>query len=149
MAPIVETIEISRRPEDVFSYMTDPSRQTEWQESLVSSRLEGGGPAAVGSKVTQTRRIGRMERKMTMEVTEVSPPRRFAFRGIDGPVRAIGGGTVEPLEGGAQSRVTTQLDFEGHGIGKLLIPLVVRRQARKELPRNQQKLKERLETSAA
>jgi uncharacterized protein YndB with AHSA1/START domain len=149
LAPIVETIEISRRPEDVFSYMTDPSRQTEWQESLVSSRLEGGGPAAVGSKVTQTRRIGRMERKMTMEVTEVSPPRRFAFRGIDGPVRAIGGGTVEPLEGGARSRVTTQLDFEGHGIGKLLIPLVVRRQARKELPRNQQKLKERLETSAA
>jgi uncharacterized protein YndB with AHSA1/START domain len=149
LAPIVETIEISRRPEDVFSYMTDPSRQTEWQESLVSSRLEGGGPPAVGSKVTQTRRIGRMERKMTMEVTEVSPPRRFAFRGIDGPVRAIGGGTVEPLEGGARSRVTTQLDFEGHGIGKLLIPLVVRRQARKELPRNQQKLKERLETNAA
>lgn len=86
---------------------------------------------------------------MTMEVTEHSPPRRWAFRGIDGPVRAIVSGTVEPLGDGAWSRLTIELDFEGHGIGKLLVPLVVRRQARGELPRNQQALKERLESGAA
>ena len=148
MAAIVESIEISRRPEDVFSYVTDPSRLGEWQESLVSARMEGGGPPAAGSRMTQTRRFGRSERTMTMEVTEYNPPRRWAFRGIDGPVRAIGQGTVEPLEGGARSRVTIELDFEGHGIGKLLVPIVVRRQAQRELPRNQQKLKERLESGA-
>jgi hypothetical protein len=98
--------------------------------------------------VTQTRRIGRGERTMTAEVTEHSPPRRWAFRGIDGPVRAIGKGIIEPLEDGARSRVTIELDFEGHGIGKLLVPIVVRRQARRELPKNQQNLKERLESSA-
>jgi hypothetical protein len=64
-------------------------------------------------------------------------------------VRAVGKGTVEPLENGARSRVTVELDFEGHGIGKLLVPLFVRRQAQKELPRNQQNLKERLESNAA
>ena len=31
MAPIVESIEISRSPEDVFSYVTDPSHLPEWQ----------------------------------------------------------------------------------------------------------------------
>jgi hypothetical protein len=86
---------------------------------------------------------------MTMEVTEHSPPRRFGFRGIDGPVRAFGTGSVEPLDNGARSRVTIELDFEGHGIGKLLVPLVVRRQATRELPRNQQRLKERLESGGA
>jgi hypothetical protein len=86
---------------------------------------------------------------MTVELTEYNPPRRWAFRGIDGPVRAIGQGTVEPLEDGTRSRLTIELDFDGHGIGKLLVPLVVRRQARSELPRNQRKLKERLESSAA
>ena len=148
MTAIVETVEISRPPEDVFSYMTDPSHFEEWQESLVSTRMEGSGPPAVGSKMTQTRKIGPGERTMTMEVTEHSPPRRFAFRGIDGPVRAIGKGTIEPLEGGARSRVTVELDFEGHGVGKLLVPLFVRRQARNELPKNQQNLKERLESGA-
>jgi uncharacterized protein YndB with AHSA1/START domain len=148
VAPIVESIEISRRPEDVFSYMTDPSHLSEWQESLVSANPEGGAPLGLGSRVTQKRRIGRRERTMTMEITEASPPRRWAFRGIDGPVRAIGKVTVEPLDDGKRSRVTIEHDFEGRGIGKLLVPLVVRRQTQKELPGNQEKLKERLERRA-
>jgi hypothetical protein len=42
--------------------------------------------------------------------------------------------------------VTIELDFEGHGIGKLLVPLVLHRQARNEMPANCRKLKQRLET---
>jgi uncharacterized protein YndB with AHSA1/START domain len=147
MAPIVSSVEIARRPEDVFSYVTDPSRLAEWQESLVSARAEGAGPPAVGSKMIHVRRVGRGERTMTMEMTELNPPRTWAVRGIDGPVRAIVKGTVEPLDG--RSRATIELDFEGHGIGKLLVPLVVRRQAKGELPRNAQHLKEVLEAQAA
>jgi hypothetical protein len=40
------------------------------------------------------------------------------------------------------------LDFEGRGLGKLLVPLVVRRQARGEMPKNSLKLKQLLESSA-
>ena len=149
MAAMVESIEVGRSPEDVFSYAVDPSHLAEWQESLVSVRQEGDGPIAVGTRTIHTRRVGRGERTMTMELTEHDPPRAYAFRGVDGPVRAIGSVTVDPLEGGARSRVTIDLDFEGHGLGKLLVPLVVRRQARDELPRNLRNLKQRLESSAA
>jgi hypothetical protein len=57
----------------------------------------------------------------------------------------------EPLEAGARSRVTISLGFETHGIGKLLMPLalVARRQARSEMPRNMQRLKQRLEGDAS
>jgi hypothetical protein len=78
--------------------------------------------------------------------TELDPPRGWAGRGIDGPVRGIIRGTTEPIGGGERSRVTIALDFEGRGIGKLLIPLVVRRQARTEMPKNLQRLKQRLES---
>lgn len=149
MAPIVNSVEISRSPEDVFSYVTDPSRLPEWQESVVSVRREGDAPLTVGSRVVTTRRIGRREQAMTMELTELNRPSSWAVRGIDGPVRGIVRGTIEPLGDGERSRVTIELDFEGHGIGKLLVPLIVRRQARTEMPRNQQKLKERLETGGA
>jgi uncharacterized protein YndB with AHSA1/START domain len=148
MAPIVSSIEISRPPQEVFAYVTDPSRLAEWQESLISSRPEGGGPPAVGSKAIMTRRVGRRERTMTMQLTNFSPPRSWGARGIDGPIRAIVNGTVEPLEGEAGSRVTIELDFEGHGLGKLLVPLVVRRQAQRELPRNLRSLREHLESGA-
>ena len=148
MAPIVSSIEIARPPEEVFAYVSDPSRLAEWQESVVSAHAEGGGAPAVGSKVVTTRKIGRLERTMTMEMTNISPPRSWAVRGIDGPVRGVVNGTVEPLDDGARSRVTIELDFEGHGLGKLLVPLVVRRQAQKEMPKNQRNLKERLESGA-
>jgi uncharacterized protein YndB with AHSA1/START domain len=145
VAAIVESIEISRAPEDVFSYLTDPARLPDWQESLVDSSLEGDGPVAVGSRFAQTRNVGRGERKMTLEMTRLDPPRRFAVRGIDGPVRGMVEGTVEPLEDGARSRVTLELSFEGHGIGKILVPLMVQRQARSEMPKNMQSLKAQLE----
>jgi len=47
---------------------------------------------------------------MTMQLTNFSPPRSWGARGIDGPIRAIVNGTVEPLEGEAGSRVTIELD---------------------------------------
>ena len=148
MAPIVTSIEIARPPEDVFAYVTDPSRLAEWQESVVSTRVDEGGPPGVGSRVTQTRRIGRREQTMTSEITEITPPRSWAVRGVDGPVRGMVKGTVEPLDEGERSRVTIVLDFEGHGIGKLLVPLVVRRQAASQMPSNMRNLKERLESGA-
>jgi uncharacterized protein YndB with AHSA1/START domain len=146
MAPIVNSIEISRRPEDVFTYLTNPSHLPDWQESAVSVR--GGAPLAMGSRVVVTRRVGRMERSMTNEVTELNPPKSWSLRGTDGPIRGKVKGTVEPLGDGERSRVTLALDFEGHGIGKILLPLVVRRQAQAEMPRNLQKLKELLESGA-
>jgi uncharacterized protein YndB with AHSA1/START domain len=146
MAPIVSSIEIARPPDEVFAYLMDPSRQAEWQESLVSARAEGPGPPTVGSKLITTRKVGRGERTMTMELTDINEPRSWAARGIDGPIRAIVYGAVEPLDDGARSRVRIELDFEGHGIGKLLVPLVVRRQAQREMPRNMLSLKERLES---
>jgi uncharacterized protein YndB with AHSA1/START domain len=149
MAAIVESIEIARRPEDVFAYVTDASHFPEWQESVVSARREGDAPLAVGSRTVVTRRVGRRELSTTEEVAELRPPRSWGFRGVGGiPVTGIANGTIEPLDGGKRSRVTIALEFEGHGIGRLLVPLVVRRQARRQLPRTQQQLKDMLERPA-
>jgi uncharacterized protein YndB with AHSA1/START domain len=149
MAPIVESVEISRRPEEVFPYATDPARLSEWQANVVSTVPEGSGPITAGSRLKHVRRIGRAERPMTIEITELTPPRHWALRGLDGPIRPVATGTIEPLDDGERSRATIELDFESHGIGKLLVPLVVRPQAKWELPGNMQRLKERLEGGAS
>jgi uncharacterized membrane protein len=144
VAAIVESIEIARRPEDVFAYIDDLASHGEWQEQVVSAQVDTEGETKVGTRSTEKRRMGKREQTMTYEVTEREPPRSFAFRGIDGPIRAVGRATIEPLDDGARSRVTLNLDFEGHGLGKLMLPLV-RSQARKQVPKDQQHLKERLE----
>ena len=44
-----------------------------------------------------------------------------------------------------RAHLTITIDFEGHGIGRVLVPLVVSREARKEMPANLAALKQRLE----
>ena len=148
MAPLTHTVEIDRSPQDVFAYVTDPERFPEWQEAVVRAHRIGDGPITQGTKVSLTRRMGRREQTMTSELTEYDPPRGYAFRVIDGPVRALGEGRFEPVDDGRKTRFTFDLDFEGHGIGKLLVPLVVRRQAAKELLESHAQLKRRLESEA-
>jgi uncharacterized protein YndB with AHSA1/START domain len=145
MAPITTTTEVARPPEEVFAYATDPTRFVEWQRNVVGGHMDTHGPINVGTRCLTTRRIGFAERAVTSEVTHINPPQTWGVRGIDGPIRAIVNVTVAPLDEGPKSRLTIELDFEGHGIGKLLVPLGVRKQASKEMPANLRTLKERLE----
>jgi uncharacterized protein YndB with AHSA1/START domain len=144
MAPIVVNAEISRRPADVFAYVTDPTRLVEWQESVTKGESLDL-PVRVGTRARVTRRVGRREMTQAAEIAELTPPTHWAVRGLDGPVRGNVNGTIEPLDDGMRSRVTIELDLQGHGIGKLLVPLFVKRKAEDEMPRNMQHLKERLE----
>jgi uncharacterized protein YndB with AHSA1/START domain len=144
MPPIITSTEIGRPPDEVFAYAIDPSKFPEWQQGVVSGHMDAP-TTRVGSKCTTVRRIGGREREVTTEITEYDPPRRWADRGIEGPIRAIVGVTVEPLTDGARSRLSIEVDFTGHGIGRLLVPLVVRRQAASEMPGNMERLKQRLE----
>ena len=148
MAPIVETVEIAKSPQEVFAYLDDLSRHGEWQEQIESVEVQTDGPTRVGSRAVDTRRIPGGRRRMTYEITEHDPPRRAAFQGLDGPIRPRGSVTVEPLDDGRRSRVTLELDLVGHGFGKLIAPLA-RQDARKHVPKDQARLKERLESGAA
>jgi uncharacterized protein YndB with AHSA1/START domain len=148
MAPIVESVEIARPPEDVFRYVTDPDHLREWQSSVVDVKKEEAGPVHPGSRVVVTRQLKGRTQPMTMQVAELEPPRHWVIRGLDSPIRGSVDGTVEPVGEGDRSRVTIKLDFEGRGIGKVLVPLVVRRMAAKEMPQNMQRLKQRLESGA-
>jgi uncharacterized protein YndB with AHSA1/START domain len=145
VAPIVSTVEIERSPDEVFAYVTDPSRFAEWQANVVAGGIENDHQPAVGSKCVTTRRIGRAERTARQEIIELDPPRRWSVRGVDGPVRADVDVEVEPLDDGARARVTISLQFTGHRIGKLIVPLFVRPSAPKEVANSCQNLKQQLE----
>src|SRR3954471_2449139 len=146
MAATVVSVEVDRPQEEAFAYVTDPSHFAEWQAGVVGGSSGAGANETVGAKCTPTRSIGGSERTSTSELTTLDRPSRWSVHGIDGPIRATVEVTVEALE--SRSRVTIAVDFEGHGIGKLLVPLMVRRQAEKEMPGNLRKLKERLERPA-
>src|SRR6266540_6063232 len=138
MAPLVSTIEVARPPQEVFDFATNPVHFGQWQRDVLSVRMLDD------SRFATTRRISGAERTMIQQITHNDPPHRWAARCIEGPIRPHATITVEPVDGGARSRVTFTLDFEGHGLGVPLIP-VVRHQAAKGAPTSYQNLKRLLE----
>ena len=106
------------------------------------------GTPRVGAQCSTTRRIGGANRPATSQLTHIDPPRTWGVHGIDGPIRAMVDLTVEPLTE-TRSRLTIAVNFEGHGIGKILVPLLVRREAQKEMPANLVMLKKRLEAATS
>jgi uncharacterized protein YndB with AHSA1/START domain len=150
MAPIVTSAEIDRPAGEVFACATDPARFREWQKGVVDGHMDGPasgtGTPAVGAKCVTTRRIGGANRPSTSELVAIDPPRTWSVRGTDGPIRAAVDVLVEPVTG-SRSKLTISVDFTGYGIGKVLVPLMVRREARKEMPENMAALKQLIETS--
>ena len=139
MDPLVTTIEVARPPAEVFALATDPTRWSEWQPDVVHVEVLDGG------RLATTRRMSGGARTIVQEVVRAEPPRIWAVRGVDGPIRPSASIAVEPLDAGARSRVTFTLDFEGHGLGVPLLPLV-RRQAEKGAPMSYENLRRLLES---
>jgi len=148
MAPIITSADIDRPAAEVFAYATDPARFSEWQKGVVDGHMDdqadGAHVPAVGAKCVTTRRIGGANRPSTSELVQIDPPKAWAVRGTDGPIRATVNVLVEPLTD-SRCRLTISVDFIGHGIGKMLVPMMVRREARKEMPENMAALKRRIE----
>jgi uncharacterized protein YndB with AHSA1/START domain len=143
MSAFVSTIDIDRPADEVFAYATDPARFPEWQRDIVKVSIEGRD---VGSRFTTIRSIAGSKRSMTQEITENTPPRTWAARGVDGPIRPTATVEVEPLDAD-RCRATFGLEFDGRGVAAALAPLV-RRVAAKGAPASYQRLKIKLETDA-
>jgi uncharacterized membrane protein len=143
----VQSIEINRRPEDVFAYIDDLERHGEWQSQIISVTRETDGPTRVGTRATDLRRVPGGKQAVTYEITEHDPPRKASFRGLNGPVRPVGTVTVEPA-GEDRSKVTLELDLQSHGLLGLIVGPLARSQSRKLVPEDQKRLKERLESGA-
>jgi uncharacterized membrane protein len=144
---IKHSIEINRPAEEVFAYLDQLDRHGEWQSSLVSARVETDGPTRVGTRVVERRKVPGGARDIPYEITRHEPPRSASFRGTAGPVRPVGTVTVDRV-GRSSSRVTIELDLEGHGVGKLLA-VFARRHAANEVPQSNEKFKQLLESGAA
>jgi len=145
MTPITGSIEISRPPQAVFDYVGDLSRHKEWQSALVDVQLEDDGPTKLGTKVKETRLVTGGKQSYEYEITQWEPPRVSGFKVLSGPVRPEGTITFTPLDDGDRTRVDFQMEFHGHGFGKLLTGLATR-DARKHVPTDLAALKARCES---
>ncbi|MBA3630938.1 MAG: SRPBCC family protein [Actinobacteria bacterium] len=148
MAHIARTIEIDRPPEEIFDYITDLDRLTEWATMVKETRDLGERPIKQGTTFSQTvKAAGSVDIDCDWQVKQLERPRHVHYEAT-----APGGGemqmsqTVTLLDGG-RSRVEIDLDYEVPGgiLGQIADKLVFEGQNEKEADASLANLKRILE----
>lgn len=116
---------IDRGPGEIWAYVADIERHTEWM-NVDEARLLSGRPDQVGARATERMTVGGLRRSAELEVSVAEPGRRIAWRVLRG---VPFGGTVSvellPVEPG-RTRVRYTAELELHGLWRLLAPFAAR-----------------------
>jgi len=102
------TIHIERSQHEIFDFMADPSNDTKWRDSAVSSEWVSEGPIGVGSKLKSVDKLLGRKLESTSEVTVWDPPHRYSQKSLGGPLPFELTITLDPEGSG------TQVTLEGH-----------------------------------
>lgn len=114
MINIEKSIVISKPVEEVFAFVTDGSKASQWQGGLEAVE---GQANAVGDQYTEVRKFLGREMRSVMEITAFEPNRRWAARVLKGPVPYEVSVQFEPQ--GQGTRLTTRVDGEPTGFFKV------------------------------
>ena len=85
---------------DVWDYMSDVGRWSEWAPTVLECRVRGGGTLQPGAWVEQRARDMGLNHNRSEQVTAVDPPRSMAFVGTMGTSVARWGMEFEPAGDG-------------------------------------------------
>jgi uncharacterized protein YndB with AHSA1/START domain len=117
------TVAIARPVDEVFDFVADGEKCTQWRPGVLDIRRESGD--GVGTRYSQGVK-GPMGRRIAADyvVTVFEPGRGLEFETVAGPVRPHGRYDLEPAEG---TRLTFALDAELGGLRGLLMGSQVQR----------------------
>ncbi len=122
MVKVEASVDINRPIEEVFAYVTDPTKKPEWSSLTLECTLEGSGPIGVGSRIRTIGKFLGRRLESTAEVTRYDAPSHFAMREISGPGHLEIERQLEPIAQGTRYR--SRLVGESGGLFKLADPIL-------------------------
>jgi len=146
MVHVEERVTINRPIEEVFSYLSDIERQSDWVSSLSESRKTTSGPTSVGTRYHQVVKLLGRRMEIECEITGYEPPTLYAFRGKNGPLHAEMRFTL--ASEGTGTVVTQVVEGESGGFFKLADPILARTM-QKQFAADLETLKTMLESGIA
>jgi uncharacterized membrane protein len=138
-------IKIERPIDEVFAFVADQSKLSQWQTGLVESGLTSEGPTDVGSTYRYVFELFGRSLEATGVITEFEPPRMYGFKAVSGSFPVSGSFTFVETWGG--TRVTFAGELQQKGVsrmaGRMMGPML-----ETQLDANFERLKEILESEA-
>ena len=119
---IEQTFFVSRPPEVVFDYLTNPAHLADWQTSKTSVEQLTDGAPRLGTRFRErTKPPGGKEFEQIVEFTEFDRPVRVHAHIVEGPYPIDGTWSFEP--DGAGTQVHFVADGELRGVMRMLQPV--------------------------
>jgi carbon monoxide dehydrogenase subunit G len=106
---------IAAPPDEVFAYLSDLEKLSEWQAGVVSAQPTSDGPMGVGATALVTREIMGKRVEAPLTVTEYDPPRRLAIGSEVSGVKAHGTLDFSPADEGRATDLTFAMEIRGSG----------------------------------
>src|SRR3954453_4034370 len=121
------TTTINRPIDEVFAFLADGTNDTKFSPRVQEIRKTTDGPPGGGTVFQSTGKDAGMKSNREFELTEFQQPAkiRWTERSKNAITVANGGYDLEPAGDGA-TKVTIFNEFEGHGFGKVILPLAAR-----------------------
>jgi uncharacterized protein YndB with AHSA1/START domain len=140
------TTVVDRPIEEVFAFLADGENDPKFSARVQQIEKKTDGPPGVGTVYASTVKDAGVTTQREFEITEFEAPTRirWAERSKNQITASEGGYDLAPEGGG--TRVTLHNVLEGHGFGKLILPLALR-SARKGADDFGQAIKSAVESS--
>jgi hypothetical protein len=100
---------LAHEPDAVWEFLTSATNDVNWRKPwVVSVRQVTPGPLAVGTRYETVYRFFGQLQSVIVEITELDPPRRMAWKQVDSPtvVSNVGSYDLAPVAGGTRFTVT-------------------------------------------
>src|SRR3954467_1263082 len=121
------TTTINRPIDDVFAFLSNGENDKKFSPRVQEIHKSTDGPPGVGTVFASTVKDACMTSQREFELTEFEQPKkiRWTERSKNSVTVPNGGYDLTP-DGDGSTRVTIFNDFEGHGFGKVIVPLAAR-----------------------
>ena len=125
MVHFENTVIIDRPPEQVFGYLADFARLSDWNPAVRATRKRSAGPPRVGTIYWQAREFAGRDIEDEFAITAYEPPARLAIESRSGAFPIAFDYQLAPVGGG--TRLINRVRLEPAGLLGLAAPLLAPR----------------------
>jgi hypothetical protein len=140
------TAVVERPIEEVFDFLAAGTNDPKFSPRVLEIAKLTDGPVGVGTVFKSTVKDAGMKTDREFEITEFARPTRLRWTERSKNQITVPAGGYDLAPDGAGTRVTIRNEFEGHGFGKVILPLALR-SARKGADQFAQSIKTAVEAS--
>jgi len=124
MQRVERRIVIGAPPAEIFAYLSDLEKLSEWQTGITDARRTSEGEMRVGATALVTRELMGQQMQAPLTVTEYEPPRRMAIGSEMSGVKVHATLDLTPADGDEATDLSFAMEIRGSMLTSFMEPMI-------------------------